>query len=311
MMKIYKTFTALGLSLMTILLLNGFDKQTTNSHTKTLTSLKLESNTSSLNVGETAELTLIGTYSDNSSKTVTENIEYVTTPSNNIDINTTMLTAKKDGNVTLQAKVGNTLSNTLKLNITWIVNGHVLPPEPDPATNDSTLLGVDVNDNGVRDDVERWIYETYDEYIPCHQELDYNNTIVIRGKTIPSAIEVCEDNPVPYHPAVRAVAMQGARAAQIIIQEPEKARETTVIMDDALFCSFALRDFKDNLNYYFYKSTPINKSFEAVYFNTLQRARAYAKYNFNLSGGVYESPSHKEMLKRCSQEVHILLEGLK
>jgi hypothetical protein len=309
MMKLYKTFTALGLSLMTILLLNGFDKQTTNSRTKTLTSLKLESNTSSLNVGETAELTLIGTYSDNSSKTVTENIEYVTTPSNNIDINTTILTTKKDGNVTLQAKVGNTLSNTLKLNITWVVNGHVLPPEPDPIVNDSTLLGVDVNDNGVRDDVERWIYEEYDEYIPCHYE-PYEETLP-NGNTVTFGRKVCEDNPVPYHPAVRAVAMQGARAAQIIIQEPEKARETTVIMDDALFCSFALRDFKDNLNYYFYKSTPINKSFEAVYFNTLQRARAYAKYNFNLSGGAYESPSHKEMLKRCSQEVHILLEGLK
>jgi hypothetical protein len=166
MMKLHKIFTALGLTLMTILLLNGFDKQTTNSRAKTLTSLKLESNTSSLNVGETAELTLIGTYSDNSSKTVTENIEYVTTPSNNIDINITMLTAKKDGNVTLQAKVGNTLSNTLKLNITWVVNGHVLPPEPDPAVNDSTLLGVDANNNGVRDDVERWIYEEYKDKHP-------------------------------------------------------------------------------------------------------------------------------------------------
>jgi hypothetical protein len=315
MMKLHKTFTALGLSLMTILLLNGFDNQTTNSRTKTLTSLKLESNTSSLNVGETAELTLIGAYSDNSSKTVTENIEYVTTPSNNIEVNTTILTAKKDGNVTLQAKVGNTLSNVLKLNITWVVDGHTLPPEPDKATNDSTLLGVDVNDNGVRDDVERWIYETYDEYIPCHQELDYNNTIVIRGKTIPSAIEVCEDNPVPYHPAVRAVAMQGARAAQIIIQEPEKARETREIFAKAYLCdSYITRKVTRKRNGKSEKvlnDVALGDDFDNIMFNTIERMRAYGNYNFQLSGGVYDLPTDDVILQGCSQEVHILLEGLK
>ena len=275
-----------------------------------LTGLKLESNATTVNVAETVQLSVVGTYSDNSTNIVDENITYIITLVENAELNGSVLTSLKDGNITVQAKVGTTLSNTLNLNITWVVDGHTLPPEPDTQVNNATLLGVDVNNNGVRDDVERWIYETYDEYTPCHQELDAEETLP-SGQVIQFGKEVCEDNPVPYHPVVRAVAMQGARAAQIIIQEPEKARETTKIMDDALFCSFALRDFKDNLNYYLYKSTPINKSFEAIYFNTLQRARAYAKYNFNLSGGVYDSPSHKEMLTRCSQEVHILLEGLK
>ena len=39
-----------------------------------------------------------------------------------------------------------------------IINGHRLPPEPDPKLNNATLLGIDVNHNGVRDDVERKIY---------------------------------------------------------------------------------------------------------------------------------------------------------
>ena len=37
------------------------------------------------------------------------------------------------------------------------INGHTLPPEPDPKINNSTLLGIDSNNNGVRDDVERLI----------------------------------------------------------------------------------------------------------------------------------------------------------
>lgn len=35
-----------------------------------------------------------------------------------------------------------------------------LPPDPGPA-GDATLEGVDVNNNGIRDDIERWIYLTY------------------------------------------------------------------------------------------------------------------------------------------------------
>jgi len=37
------------------------------------------------------------------------------------------------------------------------INGYLLPPEPDETLNNSTLLGIDSNDNGVRDDVERLI----------------------------------------------------------------------------------------------------------------------------------------------------------
>jgi hypothetical protein len=267
--------------------------------------LKLESNTTTLNVGEKASLTLIETYSDNSTKVLEDNVTYIINPSQNAKVNGSVLTALKDGNVTVQAKVGTTLSNTLNLNITWVVNGHVLPPEPDPAVNNATLLGVDVNSNGVRDDVERWIYETYNEYIPCHQELDGEETLP-SGQVIQFGKEVCEDNPVPYHPVVRAVAMQGARAAQIIIQEPEKARETLKIWDAALFCSFGVRDFN-----VYNKISPLNKEFDNVQFNTIQRSRSYAKFNFNLSGGVYDSPSHRVMLIECNEEVHKLLEDLK
>lgn len=38
-----------------------------------------------------------------------------------------------------------------------VINGITVPPEPPPTTNNATLAGIDVNGNGVRDDVERSI----------------------------------------------------------------------------------------------------------------------------------------------------------
>jgi len=200
-----------------------------------------------------------------------------------------------------------TETNTTK----WVVDGHVLPPEPDPVLNNATLLGIDVNNNGVRDDVERWIYETYDEYVPCHQELDWNNTAVIDGETIPSAKEVCEETPVPYHPVVRASVMEIARQAQIIIQEPEKAKLTNVDFAKAYLCGSIVSDIKDENNRRLSKKRLSDKDFDKIQFNTIKRVRAYGEYNFNLSGGVYDLPTDDLILQGCSQEVHILLEDLK
>lgn len=38
-----------------------------------------------------------------------------------------------------------------------VINGITVPPEPAPTLNNSTLAGVDINNNGVRDDIERFI----------------------------------------------------------------------------------------------------------------------------------------------------------
>jgi hypothetical protein len=41
------------------------------------------------------------------------------------------------------------------------VTGENLPPVPDKELNDSTIEGIDVNENGIRDDVELAIFEMY------------------------------------------------------------------------------------------------------------------------------------------------------
>ena len=52
-----------------------------------------------------------------------------------------------------------------------IINDIRLPPEPNPEENNATLLGVDSNTNGVRDDVERWVYQEYKDKHPVHIEI--------------------------------------------------------------------------------------------------------------------------------------------
>ena len=210
--------------------------------------------------------------------------------------------AKDDTNLTSD-------SNNTAHRTPWVVDGYVLPPEPDPVVNNATLLGVDVNHNGVRDDVERWIYETYDEYVPCHQEL-YDH-VMQDGSTMKGAREVCEKHPIPYHPIVRAVAMQVARAAQIIIQEPEKAKinKTYEVLDAAQDCEISIKHLKKriyrNKEYAVIKKASLKEGNGLIekLFNTTQRARAYAKYNYYLSGGIYSVPTDEEGLIYCDDNV--------
>ena len=46
-----------------------------------------------------------------------------------------------------------------------VINGYELPLEPDETLNNSTILGIDANENGIRDDVERKVIKTYQEPI--------------------------------------------------------------------------------------------------------------------------------------------------
>ena len=82
------------------------------------------------------------------------------------------------------------------------IHGHTLPSEPDKILNDSTLLGIDSNNNGVRDDVERWIYHTYRDKHPIHVD----------------------------------IVMQVARAYKKVLEMPEKAKE----IHGEVKCSFIL-----------------------------------------------------------------------
>ena len=64
----------------------------------------------------------------------------------------------EDGTKMIQAVSGSTTipgTSTGRAPKMEVINGITVPPEPAPDLNNATLAGVDVNNNGVRDDVER------------------------------------------------------------------------------------------------------------------------------------------------------------
>ncbi len=212
-------------------------------------SLALHVERTSLNRDRNTTVTLTAKYKDNTEKTVTEGITWIITPKGAVKIEGSTLTALEDGNVTVRAKAGGLLSNTVKLNIYWEVDGHRLPPEPDPKINNATLLGVDVNHNGVRDDVERKVYATYKK-----------------------AIE-------------RAVMMQAFRTEQAMLADPDlvkNAEEWAKKEDKSLNCRRYLYLYKNQKR--IKKMAQIIDNWQ---YNTEKRVKIYFKFDRALSGGVY------------------------
>jgi hypothetical protein len=209
-------------------------------------------------------------------------------------------------------KTGNNTNITISDNCAGggeIKHGYQLPPCPDPVENAKTLLGIDTNSNGVRDDVEIWIYHNYDTHKNCtvteervtrlHEDRNITYGVVHRN---------CTDEDIPYHQIVREIAMQWARASQIVIQEPKKARENKKYEDNALDCESYFAHFaNENNEPILIKSYNFYKELDNIQFNTIKRARAYSEYNFYLSGGVYPSRLFGDIRSKCDFDVDTLL----
>ena len=148
-----------------------------------------------------------------------------------------------------------------------VINGHALPPMPDKTLNDATLLGIESNNNGVRDDVEIWIYQTYKD----------------------------------KHPIYIDIMMQQGRANKLILERPEQAREIHDEVNKAVYCEMY---YTYNAKYF---NEPLlvqkhitNKYFRRqIYFNTKKCRSAYDLYNSLLSGGSYLLSSRVDEKKAC------------
>ena len=161
-----------------------------------------------------------------------------------------------------------------------VIDGYTLPPDPGEAGK-STLLGIDSNNNGVRDDVEIYIYKRFQGFENARKD--------------------------------RAIAMQFAKATQIIIQEPEKAYEnkTYVMMHNAIDCQWyyfnqhlnTVKDYRMRLEYR-EKHRIFDALMEDTIFNTRERLEAYMQYNDSLSGHVYDSRS--TVKEKCEVDIDAL-----
>jgi len=161
---------------------------------------------------------------------------------------------------------------TIAKNNVEIIHGHTLPPEPDPIVNNATLLGVDSNDNGVRDDVERAIYKKYDKKLHA------------------------------------LFLMDGAKQFQKVLTQPiENAKDIEKDISRTTDCKVYLRRIdsrikSDEFNYTGYLAD--------VTFNNIERTARYLDFNKALSGGNYASYPQDWAKHSCSQEVQNQLEEM-
>jgi len=156
-----------------------------------------------------------------------------------------------------------------------VINGYTLPPQPDETLNNSTLLGIDSNNNGVRDDVEIYVLNKYKD----------------------------------HHKIVSEIALQAGRAHQLAIGDASKAKETTVYMSAALYCNWYFEDDADSYgDPILIDHTITNKQFKDIQINTKERIKAYLQYNRNLSGGVYRQAYGLKAKALCDFNVTKLLE---
>ena len=154
-----------------------------------------------------------------------------------------------------------------------VINGYTLPPKPDPKINNSTLLGVDSNDNGVRDDVERYIIKKYKN----------------------------------HHKIVTEIGFQKARAYQKMLENPLDWEENLKALDAASDCNYYFEEIAEEFG------DPILidhvMDLRPIQLNTKSRIRAYLTYDKQLSGGVYRLTPYSEQKSKCSSEIKTLLGG--
>jgi hypothetical protein len=243
------------------------ETNTTTQSTISLKSLKLTIDKNSLNIETNTTLKVLATYSDNTTKDVTNNTKWILSDTDAVEIQKNTIRTKKETNIIIQASYQSITSNPQAIEIYKEINGHRLPPEPDPTINNSTLLGVDSNNNDVRDDVERWIYEEYKEKHPIHMD----------------------------------IAMQAGKAYKQVLETPERALEIHDEVNRATYCQLY---YRLNAKYFnepiLIQKNAVNRYFRLkIYYNTEERIDTYLQYDKLLSGGVYTLPPFRERKAMC------------
>lgn len=134
-----------------------------------------------------------------------------------------------------------------------------LPPDPGEAGK-MTLVGIDSDNDGVRDDVQRWI------------AIEYPNS----AKT-------------------KAALMQYSKAELIFLLQTNKvdARNATEASGHAQACVFYVLGVSQ-------QSIEVMSKLTAQILNTQSRSRAYNKADSYLSGGVYATTPDDQKKARCN-----------
>ncbi|SFV66585.1 hypothetical protein MNB_SV-10-840 [hydrothermal vent metagenome] len=156
-----------------------------------------------------------------------------------------------------------------------VINGFKLPPEPDEDKNNATLLGIDFNHNGIRDDVERWIIIHY-------------------------------ANDLKYPKTKTAIALQYAWASQKILENP--TMESKKYLDDAIDCQYYWFHTKtQNMSGFeagqFHAKNKVfnDPILKDKIYNNRERIEQKFRFNAALSGNIFDG--RNESIENCRTNI--------
>jgi len=244
-----------------------------------LQSITISPDSIEIKEGESLQLEVTGHYDTGVEKDIAAQVQWSAAESQivTVDANAS-LKALEEGTTTVTAKMEN-IETTMTVVVYKEINGHRLPPEPDKALNDSTLLGIDTNDNGVRDDVERYIYERF-------------------GKD-------------PEYPKTKiALAMQYAWSTQRILETP--TIESKKYLDDAIDCQYYWLEKKteglsglESIKYSEKHGVFNDTALKDIMMNTKERILQKFKFNTACSGHIFNGRG-KDTIDRCQTNIDVL-----
>ena len=245
--------------------------------TQAIKKLELDKPSIGISLTESETIHVQALYEDNTTKDVTQDVEWLLGDNSIVSIDKNLITPLKEGTTTLQAKYSNKTTPSIAVNVYTKIDDFILPPEPDETLNNSTLLGIDSNHNGIRDDIERWIL--------LDKEIYYGN----------AKIE-------------RSIAFEKARAFQMTLADPTNR-------DDIVHQ--AMTDASDCRSYYIYVKNrdreeydgKENRNLKDKIFNTRERFKTYWKYDGTLGGRVFTSTYRRLLHTKCPQDIYNLIEG--
>jgi hypothetical protein len=143
-----------------------------------------------------------------------------------------------------------------------VYNGYNLPAEPDPALNNSTLKGIDSNNNGIRDDVEIAIIKTFKP-----------NTVEMR--------------------------LASSRIYDKI-NTPNISKKRAIKISDEADLFSSCTNYLGAHGYINYNDwTETYNKLKALLYNTPNRAISKERYEQRLSGGVYSTPRILDRRQNC------------
>jgi hypothetical protein len=211
-----------------------------------VTALSIALSRTSANLHTDIAATVTAAWSNGTHTDVTDRIELHADPASAVSISGRTIHTERDHTTphitaTLTNWLGQIITSPAKsLSIYWEVDGHRLPPEPDPSTNNATLHGIDSNGDGVRDDVERYIYRVES----THPRYPRTN-IALSMQFAKAFLEIIDDPTFEKHKTVDKFVTcqyyfidkhtQGMSYKQLREWESRNLSVSGVVLEDAIF----------------------------------------------------------------------------